>query len=74
MEATGVIFQQGNLFLMQKFDTGPPCSKILLTWPRQTDTVFPLADRHTALCHQPSRRQGKLKPTKPVRDKHKFHS
>ena len=47
MEAKGVILQQGNSFLMQKFDTGPPCSKILLTWPRQTDTVFPLADQHT---------------------------
>ena len=33
--------------LMQKFNTGPPCSKILLTWPRQTDTAFPLADQHT---------------------------
>lgn len=47
MEAEGVVFQQGNLFLMQNFDMGPPWSKIPLTRPRQTDTVFPLADQHT---------------------------
>lgn len=47
MEAEGVVFQQGNFFLMQKFDTGPPGSKILLTWPGQTNTVFPLADLYT---------------------------
>ena len=33
MEVDGIVLQQGNLFLMQRVDMGPPFSKILLMWP-----------------------------------------
>lgn len=45
MEAGRAVFQQGYLLVMQNVVMGPPSSKLVLTWPGQTNTMFSLADR-----------------------------
>lgn len=56
---------------MQNSIVGPPSLGVVLTWPRQTNIVFPLLTVHTALA---TGHPGDSKACLTMKDRHKFHS